>query len=273
MMTTSLVFHSDAELLEGPVFDQENGLLYFVSILEGLVYCYHCATKQILSIKLESPVSCIYIQGAKQVLVASKEGFFEIDFNTLQKRAIFQIEIEDNVRYNDGIMDAAGRILIGTMGYPEVQDHIGNVFSYHQGTSKVLIENTTISNGLAFSADHKFLYFIDTPTKKVAKYHYDLNSGEVQFDSYVIHFTEDGSPDGMCMDNKGMLYIAEWGGSCVSKWNPENGKKLARYDLPCPNVTSCCFDDKANLYVTTAKSEYENDILGGGVFYIELNKI
>ncbi len=271
-MATRLIFHSNAELLEGPVFDKENELLYFVSILGCLVYCYDCNSKEILSIKLETPVSCIYIKGAKKVLVSSKAGFFEIDFNKLSTHFAFQIEIENNVRYNDGIMDAAGRILIGTMGYPEIKDNIGTVFSHQGGTTRTLIENTTISNGMAFSADNKYLYFIDTPTRKVAKYHYDVTTGEVRFNSYVIHFTKHGSPDGMCMGENGLLYIAEWGGSCVSVWNPEDGKKITHYDLPCPNVTSCCFDNDGNLYVTTAKSEYENDILGGGVFYIELNK-
>jgi sugar lactone lactonase YvrE len=107
----------------------------------------------------------------------------------------------------------------------------------------------------------------------VAKYLYDLKSGEVNFDSYVIEFKDKGSPDGMCIDKNGMLWIAEWGGGCISKWNPMNGKKIEEIKLPCINVTSCCFDNYSNLYVTTAKSDSKNEIYGGGLFYIELNKI
>lgn len=272
-MTQSLVFHSNSELLEGPVFDKKNNHLYFVSILDCLVYCYNPITKEILSLKLDSPVSCIFLLGRKKILAASKNGFYEIDFNKLNKKFVFQIDIENFVRYNDGIKDPVGRFIIGTMGFPEVIDKIGKVFSYYKGQYKIIIENTTISNGLAFSQDNKFLYFIDTPTKKVAKYFYDLKTGDVKFDSNVIEFKGKGSPDGMCIDKNGILWIAEWGGGCISKWNPLSGKKIEEIKLPCLNVTSCCFDNSSNLYVTTAKADSKNDFNGGGLFYIELNNI
>ena len=169
-MIPSLVFNSSCELLEGPVFDKENNHLYFVSILSYLVYCFNPKTHEILSVKLDSPVSCVFLLERKKVIAASKEGFFEIDFNTLEKRFVFQIEIENHARFNDGIKDKKGRFIIGTMGYPEIINKLGKVFSYHKGQHKTIIENTTISNGLSFSLDGKLLYFIDTPTKRVAKY-------------------------------------------------------------------------------------------------------
>jgi len=270
-MIPFLVFHSSSELLEGPVFDKENNYLYFVSILDCLVYCYNPKTKEILSIKLDSPVSCVFLLERKIILVASKNGFFEIDFNTLQKQFVFQIDIDNAVRYNDGIKDAVGRFIIGTMGFPEIKEKIGKVFSYYKGEYKTIINNTTISNGLAFSLDGNFLYFIDTPTKKVARYSYDLTTGEVKFKSNVIEFKGAGSPDGMCIDKNGMLWIAEWGGGCISKWNPLNGERIEEIKLPCANVTSCCFDNNSNLYVTTAKDGSKDDVYGGGLFYVELN--
>lgn len=272
-MIPALVFQPGSELLEGPVFDIENKYLYFVSILDCLVYCYNPKTKEILSIKLDSPVSCVFLLGRKKILVSSKNGFFEVDFNTLQKQFVFQIDISDYVRYNDGIKDPVGRFIIGTMGFPEVKERIGEVFSYYNGKYKTIIKNTTISNGLAFSQDAKTLYFIDTPTKKVAKYSYNIKTGEVNFESNVIEIKGAGSPDGMCIDKSGMLWIAEWGGGCISKWNPLNGKKIEEIKLPCTNVTSCCFDNYSNLYITTAEDDSKEDVYGGGLFYVELNKI
>ena len=272
-MDASLVFYSDAELLEGPVFDAAQELLYFVSIFDHLVYCYNPKTKEMLSVKLDSPVSCIFLLSKKKVLCSAKEGFYEINFENLQKKLVFQLPISKEVRYNDGIQDSRGRILIGTMGYPEVVTGIGTVFSHSNGATKTLIKNTTISNGMAFTQDDKFLYFIDTPTKKVAKYHYNIDNGEATFDSFPIHFGRDeGSPDGMCMDTEGMLWIAEWGGGCISKWDPRTGAKLESLALPCENVTSCCFDNSSNLYVTTAKSDSKAESFGGGLFYVELKK-
>ena len=51
MQQPSLVFHSNSELLEGPVFDHDNELLYFVSILDGIAYCLNAKTKEILAIQ------------------------------------------------------------------------------------------------------------------------------------------------------------------------------------------------------------------------------
>ncbi|BFP42755.1 SMP-30/gluconolactonase/LRE family protein [Flavobacteriaceae bacterium GF1] len=268
-MQAQLIFYADNELLEGPIFDSSNNLLYFVSIFDGLVYCYEPNTKKILSVRLDSPVSNVYLKDYKKVMAASKNGFYEIDFNTLQATFSFQIEIEHDMRFNDGIEDAKGRFIIGTMGYPDVLPNRGKVFSYHKGEYEVIIENTTISNGLAFSMDNTLLYFIDTPSKKVARYSYNMVSGDVEFMDYIIEFKEKGSPDGMCRDANGNLWIAEWGGACVSVWNATSGKKLQVLELPCPNVTSCTFDNKGGLYVTTAKSEDQDNNLGGGLFYFE----
>jgi sugar lactone lactonase YvrE len=270
-MEPKLIFYSNSQLLEGPRFDLEHNLLYFVSILDYLVYCYNPETQEILSINLKSPASCVFVIDFKIILVATKNGFYEVNFNSLSSKKKFQIDIPENVRYNDGIEDPKGRIIIGTMGFPEVKENVGKVFSYYQGSNKTLIDHTTISNGLAFSLDQKFLYFIDTPTKKVARYFYDIDTGVAKFDTYVIEFKAEGAPDGMCMDDEGMLWIAEWNGGCVSNWNPINGHKIQERKLPCPNVTSCCLDNFGNLYVTTAKSDSEIDVYGGGLFYIELN--
>ncbi|MCA0133103.1 SMP-30/gluconolactonase/LRE family protein [Winogradskyella alexanderae] len=273
-MDTSLIFYSnEAELFEGPIFDTNYNLLYFVSILDCLVYCYSPKTKEILSVKLDSPTSNVYLTSTeKTVLVASKNGFYELDFNTLETSFKFQLNIPENVRYNDGISDPIGRFIIGTMGYPEVINGIGNVYSFHKGKSNILINNTTISNGLAFSNEGKYLYFIDTPTKKVAKYRYDIERGSVDFSSFVIEFTGEGSPDGMCIDENGMLWIAEWGGSCVSQWDPESGDKLNVIKLPHKNVTSCCFDNDKNLFITTAKDTTDPKS-GSGLYFVKQTKI
>ena len=194
-MTTSLVFNSGCQLLEGPIFDKENKHLYFVSILNYLVYFYNPGTNEILSVKLDSPVGCVFLSSFKKVIAATKNGLFEVDFKNLQTKFIYKIDIPSNVRFNDGIKDEKGRFILGTMGYPKAVENIGQVFSYQKKNHTTLIHNTTISNGLAFSLDNKFLYFIDTPTKKVAKYRYQMQTGKIFFESYVIEFVQQGSPD------------------------------------------------------------------------------
>lgn len=246
-MNPLFIFHFNSGLLKISVFAHKEKLLYFVSILNYLVSGYNPFTRDILSVKLNSPFRCIFVLERKRIIVASKNGFFEVEFNTLQKQFSFQINLANSVRYNDGIKDSQGTFIIGTTGFSEVKDNTGKVFSHSEEECKVIIEDTTISNGLAFSQDALNLYYIDTPSKKVAKYAFDKEIGNVSFKSYMVEFNREGSPDGMCMDNEGKLEIAEWSGKRIARWNPENGRKMYEQKLPWPNGTSSCFDNHLNL--------------------------
>ena len=64
-----------------------------------------------------------------------------------------------------------------------------------------------------------------------------------------------GTPDGMAIDEEGMLWIAHWGGFGVYRWNPFTGEHLDTIEVPVPNVTSCAFagENLDQLIITTAQ--------------------
>jgi SMP-30/Gluconolactonase/LRE-like region len=75
------------------------------------------------------------------------------------------------------------------------------------------IDNLTIPNGLVWSIDNRTMYHIDSPTRKVRAYSFDSKTGEIVFERDAINIpSEMGSPDGMCIDEEGMLWIAQWNG-------------------------------------------------------------
>jgi sugar lactone lactonase YvrE len=74
----------------------------------------------------------------------------------------------------------------------------------------------------------------------------------------------------------GRLWIALWGGSRVSKWNPLTGRKEAEIAVPAPHVTSCVFGGPRRdlLYVTTARLGLAESVLAshplsGALFQIQ----
>lgn len=265
-----LVADFGAELLEGPVFDKATHLLYFVSILNYRVYRFNPLTREMRYIHLASPTSCVFISAEFGIVAASTQGFYNLNFESLSAEKIFEIAIPSNTRFNDGALDAKGRFLIGTMGYPEIIDNIGSVLSYSDGDVKVLISNTTISNGIVFTKDSKYMFFIDTPERTIAKYTYDLESGSCVYMNDLVHFQGTGVPDGMDIDENGNLWVAEWGGYCVSIWNSRTGKNMGKIEIPLKNVTSVCFDNQKNLYVTTARSNENGEEKGGAVYYVKI---
>lgn len=139
-----------------------------------------------------------------------------------------------------------------------------------------MVEGVTISNGLAWSRDASTLYYIDTPTRAVAAFDYDRARGTVSGRRVAIEVPETmGSPDGMTIDAEGRLWIAQWDGGCVGRWDPTSGRLLERIPVPARRVTSCAFGGPAleDLYITTARTGLDErslaeEPLAGGLFRV-----
>ena len=264
-----LVFYAAASLLEGPHWDVETQRLYIVSIEGEMIYSLDPETKDIVSYPTEGPVGCAVVDETGMIISAEHAGIFKTNPKTREKTFLTQVRTDERMRYNDGKLDPRGRIVVGTMSLGE--SYPGEAALYvieKDGNSRVLLPNVTLSNGLAWTEDGETMYFIDTPTKKVGKYAYDLERGLATFEKYVVEITDGSIPDGMCIDKNGMLWVAQYGKSKVCQWNPVTGEKLQEVLLPVANVTSCCFGgaNMTDLYITTAVDSEKKEALAGGLF-------
>jgi sugar lactone lactonase YvrE len=267
-----LVFFAGSTLLEGPVWDALNKNIACVSIEQSCIYLINTETGMINTIKTNGQVGCAVNKGANIYWSAEKMGIYEINIMTGERTFLVHPESNLEMRYNDGKLDPFGRFLFGTMGFDKEMPLKGRLFSFDGQNCNVIIEGITISNGIAFSQDGSIMYFIDTPTRAVKQYDYNKQTGEAIFKQTVIEIVGMGLPDGMCMDIDGLLWIAEWNGSKVSKWDPESGKKKSEIILPCINVTSCCLggENLEYLYITTAKNTERYEPMAGGIFRVKL---
>jgi sugar lactone lactonase YvrE len=158
-------------------------------------------------------------------------------------------------RFNDAKVDPHGRFWAGTMA---LDGRAGQSRLYRIGADRsvaVMREGVTISNGLAWSPDARTLYYIDSPTRTVQAFAFDLEHGTIGAPRVVITLGEaDGWPDGCCMDGEGGLWVAHWGAAKVTRWDPVAGKLLGTVVLPVSNVTSCAFGGvkREQLFITTA---------------------
>ena len=74
------------------------------------------------------------------------------------------------MRFNDGAMDPEGRYFAGTMNDPKIKQPTDEGVLFRLDPDRSLhrvIEGVSIPNGIGFTPDHKFMYFIDSPTKVV----------------------------------------------------------------------------------------------------------
>ena len=66
-----------------------------------------------------------------------------------------------------------------------------------------------------------------------------------------------------------------YGGGCVSRWDPSNGKLIQKISVPARQVTNCTFGGRNldQLYITTARASLDEVALGqqphaGGLFCV-----
>lgn len=263
------IFNIQNEFLECPVFDEKNNVLYCVASKNNKIYKIDLTTKEYETIPtLGGIVGSIALNKDGTLLCAEESGIYKLDLKNNERIFLADFKNKDRV-YNDGKLDAKGRFIVGTSG----KFNNGKLYSFDGKQVKVLEENITCSNGIAFSKDNKTMYYIDSESHKVAKYKYNLETGEAIFDKYVIEI-EAGTPDGMCIDEDENLWIAEYDGCKISKYETKNYTKIDEIIMPV-YPTSVCLAKGSNphpertsdrggglLYCTTTKAKNSNKYSG-----------
>jgi sugar lactone lactonase YvrE len=166
-------------------------------------------------------------------------------------------------RSNDARCDALGRLWLGTMQNnfdangcgQEITQSSGSLFRINRDSSTLeLLSNIGISNGLAWSADAKTMYFADSMTTRIDAFDFDLEHGLIS-NRRLFSNLERGVPDGSSIDAEGFLWNARWGAGCVVRFDP-NGKLDRVIELPVTQPSSCTFGGEhlEILYVTSART-------------------
>jgi sugar lactone lactonase YvrE len=274
-MQTKLLFDAKATLGEGPAWDEKSQTLYWVDILGKRVHAWKDGRDDFL--QLDEFIGCVAPCRDGRLVAALHASFWTVDLVAGKLALIASVSEPATNRFNDGKCDPAGRLLAGTMDMDE-KAASGALYSLTAGQlPRKLLDGIRISNGLAWSPDYKIFYYIDTPTRQVRAFDYDLDTGNISNPRVVVEIPSGmGFPDGMTSDMEGRLWIALWGGSRVSKWNPLTGRLEAEIAVPAPHVTSCVFGGPRRdiLYVTTARvgldeSALAANPLSGGLFQIQ----
>src|SRR5699024_1198702 len=271
--TPELVFYAGNTLLEGPFWEEKNNLLFFVSIDDEMIYRFNEETTEITSYPTNGPVGAVVLDQEGNLISAEKSGIYLIKQETGERTFLMQPNEDERLRYNDGKLDPKGRFLIGTMGYEGTFEGASSLYAIEDSEYKEVLSDLTLSNGLGWSEDGETFYHIDTPTHKVKQYDYDLNSAEISNGRIAVEIPGDGAPDGLCVDIDGHLWVAEYGGKRVCKWNPNTGEKLDEISMPVTNITSCCIGgaDQNYLYITTAQKE--DEALSVGLFRVKIRQM
>jgi sugar lactone lactonase YvrE len=240
---------------EGPFWDERRGRLLFLDVLAGDVLDVD-ASGSVLRYRTPSRVATVirrrksggFVIGTDRGVVAANEALSEF-------WPIAEFVSDPGCRTNDGGCDPRGGFVIGSMaedGRP------GGGTVYRVGVDHTVVElvsPVSISNGVQWSRDGKRVFYVDSPTRRVDAFDFDVDTGAWSGRRLHIEIDAYGVPDGMAIDEEDGLWIAIWGGGAVNHYDA-SGKFVQTVRIPGVSQTSsCCFggSQRNMLYVTTSR--------------------
>ena len=261
---------------ESPFWHKRRQSLFWVDIEEGMLYEQRLKSGSVTSWHPGRKISVILSAEGSYLLVGCQDGIAHLDLETEKLMIVVPLEADNPTqRCNDGAFDGQGRIWIGNMDM-HCKEGLGSLYCIDESLNPIKqLDNLTIPNGVVSSVDRSQLYFIDTPTRTVNAYSV-AEHGNLAFErTAIVTPTNMGMPDGMAMDEQGMLWIALYGGAAIGRWNPLNGQLMETISIPALHVTNCCFvgDELDQLVVTSALENLSSDQLSnyplsGSVFIV-----
>ena len=239
---------------EGTLWVKEHNSIYFVDIKKKRIHILNIKNQKRKTIHLNKQIGFLaHIK--KNIFILGLERELRI-IDLKSKKIIKSIKIENNLpknRINDGKTDHKGRLWFGTMDNPERSIKKGSLYCLDENLNLRKVDsNYFITNGPAFLDDNNF-YHTDSRRRVIYKIKINKSFKIIKKKIFVKLKTDEGSPDGMTLDNKKNLWVCHFNGACISVFD-KKGKKIHKVNFPAKNITNCTFGGKNNkeLFVSSA---------------------
>jgi sugar lactone lactonase YvrE len=272
------IWQAKTVLGEGVLWVPTHNSIYFVDIKKKNILVLNIETnkKELIKINKENGF-LIHIR--KNTFLLGLQSELRI-LNLKNKKIIKSIKIEEDKplnRINDGKTDLQGRLWFGTMDNPERKIKNGSLYCLDRSLKLHKVDTKYyITNGPAFINNNTFLH-TDSSRKIIFKIKINNKYKIIKKTIFAKFSKNDGSPDGMTIDNKKNIWICHFGGACISVYNLK-GKRIFKLKFPAKNITNCTFGGKNmdNLYATSALkgmkiSEIKRFNLSGSLFHVKTN--
>lgn len=254
---TSVFWNGPATLGEGPLWDARINTLYWVDILAGTVFAHAATAVRPAPIELGVQVGCLGLTEDPGTLIAGmRTGWHLLDVGSARVTALADPEADRPAcRFNDGSVDPAGRFWTGSLEDGETRA-VGRLYRLDgDGAYSVADEGFYCANGIDWSPDGKWMYFVDSRAEVIYRYAFDMDLG-LALDREVFADTSAlaGIPDGLRVDGSGDIWCAFWDGAHVTRFTPD-GKAAETVAVPVLRPTSIAFGGPGlrTMYITSAR--------------------
>ncbi|KAK7747442.1 rRNA-processing protein cgr1 [Cytospora paraplurivora] len=277
---------SGSGLGESPLYRASDDKFFFVDIKNKLVHSVPLGNgwEGKRTYTFNKPITRLHVVAGRTdaLAVQTKRGLALLSLDTGALKDIASIchndsSLDDQVRLNDGAVDAKGRWWAGSMALDE-ETAIGRLWCLDQGATEGqdasvrrlddLVE-TPVPNGPVFSPDDKILYASETPSGKIFKYDYDTESGSASNKRLFAHLENGGMPDGMAVDVEGHIWVAANSTGKLVRYS-SLGEAVAVCEVPGAKMASCPVfggKDLRTLFITSIAAEGST----GHVYRVEVD--
>lgn len=249
---------------EGPVWDAPRARLLWVDILagdviEGRLDALAGRVSVTRRLHVDDLVGSVAVAPDGSLAVAARDRIVVVtpDGRTADGPAI--VPPGERRRLNDAAPDPAGRLVAGTLSLdgPSTTEELVRVEP--DGRLTLIDDDLTLSNGIAWSADGRTMFSVDSRRRTVFARDYDPH-GEAVGERRVFVTLADALPDGIALDEAGCLWVAAWGSGQLRRFLPD-GTLEQVITLPAPHVTNAAFagEDLRTLAITTGSAELAPD--------------
>ncbi|MEL6255699.1 MAG: SMP-30/gluconolactonase/LRE family protein [Bacteroidota bacterium] len=257
-LKAELLLHvPDTKLAEGPVWDYRFQVLHWIDILQGRLHSYDPKTGKNQWINFDQMIGAAVPAERGGFVMAMQHGFYL--WNKGELTQIADPEEDDPLnRFNDGKCDPMGRFWAGSMRIEEPRIAVSALYCLDERLElERKVKEVCLSNGMAWTRDHRSMYYIDTPNQRLDAFDFDLIHGEIKNRRTVLEFEHDEDPDGMCIDEHDHVWVAFYGKGKVVCFDVDTQERLQNIEVPTPRTTSCCFggEDLNTLFITTAAGD------------------
>jgi sugar lactone lactonase YvrE len=241
---------------EGPLWDPRTRTLHWVDIVAGEVFSQQDDAAAPRTTQLGVQVGCLGLTADPNILVAGlRTGWHLVNLDTGGQQLLGDPERDrETCRFNDGAVDPAGRFWTGSLEDSESGPD-GRLYRLDpDGSYRTMDEGFYCSNGIDWSPDGRWMYFVDSRQDRIYRYAFDRDSGDVRDREILIDTTAlPGIPDGLRVDAAGDIWCAFWDGAQITRFAPD-GSIQEQLAVPVLRPTSVAFGgaDLRTMYITSA---------------------
>ena len=268
---------SQNEIGESPIWVPEEDRLYWTDTQDSAVFHYSPRDHQVTKFRLDLPVTALVRRRGGGWVIVSKAGLaFWDPYSNRCEFIVDPVSDRDDMAFNDGTADPAGRLIAGTMNFEELTAPDGCLYSLDPDLGfREIDSKICVANGIGFSPDGRTMYVSEQWDSRILAYDYDPDTGNAaNRRSFAEVDPEEGYPDGIVVDSEGFLWNGRWGGARIVRYAPD-GEVDRIYHLPVEVGTCAGFGgkDMKDLYVATAwygmkKNERRKKPMSGDLFRI-----